>query len=391
MSKVYEAAEDSELLLKTTSSFVSKQKGKFKICEIGVGSGYVLSSLAKNFSQHEYFGSDISSEAIKRTKKEFENIEKNVQLSHSSFLEAFKTNLFDCLLFNAPYLPLEDGEDLEDLEIEARALYGGKKGYEVIEDALLASYGHFKKGAKFFLLFSSLSKKDKVDEIIAKLSLHFTCLSEESHFFETLYCYQIEANTLLKELDNLGVQDCKYFARGKHSMVYKGTYKKKKVVFKVAKEQHLDKEAYFLEKLSKEEFVPKLFFKHKEYLIQECIDGKTIKEFLKDSSKKETLILLQNFFELCGRLDSLGLNKFELTNPYKHVLIDEKKKMYFIDFERCLFSKNPKNRRQALQYFRRLRKQLKEKGIGLNEESMRKAAQELKEGTFTRTCEGFFE
>ena len=40
-----------------------------------------------------------------------------------------------------------------------------------------------------------------------------------------------------------------------------------------------------------------------------------------------------------------------MVNPYKHILIDKKENVYFIDFERSSICKNPKNITQVINYF----------------------------------------
>ena len=47
-------------------------------------------------------------------------------------------------------------------------------------------------------------------------------------------------------------------------------------------------------------------------------------------------------------LDKLKINKKELTNPYKHIIIN--KKIVMIDFERCYFTDKPKNVSQFCQF-----------------------------------------
>jgi len=50
----------------------------------------------------------------------------------------------------------------------------------------------------------------------------------------------------------------------------------------------------------------------------------------------------------CYKIDKLGIDKFEMHHPLKHILIG--KKIVMIDFERCKFSEKPKNVTQFCQF-----------------------------------------
>jgi len=69
---IYEPEEDSFMLLdcsiKETKHLT--QKKQIKICEVGVGSGYTLTNLAKTYTNPniQYFGTDINPKAIEYTK-----------------------------------------------------------------------------------------------------------------------------------------------------------------------------------------------------------------------------------------------------------------------------------------------------------------------------------
>jgi putative serine/threonine protein kinase len=144
------------------------------------------------------------------------------------------------------------------------------------------------------------------------------------------------------ELKNL-----KYFSKGKRSKVYTALYKNKKVIVKYTKRVEI--EVKWLKFLKKLKFVPQLIDYDKEKLIYYFIDGITIEEFLKKKNKK---LVLKQILKQCYELDKLKINKLELTNPYKHILIkDNKAKM--IDFERCYKTKNPKNVTQFVEYLMR--------------------------------------
>ena len=148
----------------------------------------------------------------------------------------------------------------------------------------------------------------------------------------------------MMELKNL-----KYFSKGKRSKVYTALYKNKKVIVKYTKRVEI--EVKWLKFLKKLKFVPQLIDYDKEKLIYYFIDGITIEEFLKKKNKNS---VLKQILRQCYELDKLKINKLELTNPYKHILI-KNSKARMIDFERCYKTPKPKNVTQFSEYLMRKR------------------------------------
>ena len=79
------------------------------------------------------------------------------------------------------------------------------------------------------------------------------------------------------------------------------------------------------------------------------IDNEVILKWLETSHKKEMIIVLMDILKQCRILDEMHVNKYEMTNPYKHIII-MKKKPIMIDFERCKYTRNPKNVTQFCQF-----------------------------------------
>ena len=70
MDKFYNPQEDSYLLLDESIKYLKNKKNKdLKICEVGVGSGFVISNISKEFPKNLFFGCDINKEAIKKIYK----------------------------------------------------------------------------------------------------------------------------------------------------------------------------------------------------------------------------------------------------------------------------------------------------------------------------------
>jgi len=74
-----------------------------------------------------------------------------------------------------------------------------------------------------------------------------------------------------------------------------------------------------------------------------------------------------------------GINKTELTNPYKDILITEKNNAVLIDFERCRMTEKPHNVTQFLQYIARNKEVLGKKGIIVDKEKLISLGRNYKE------------
>ena len=126
-----------------------------------------------------------------------------------------------------------------------------------------------------------------------------------------------------------------YFSEGKRGKIYIEIIKGKKVAIKKEKRNlnRINNEIKFLKILNKYDIGPKLIKYTKDCMIYEFIDGIRILDYLKKVNKKEKNRVIKNVLLQCRVLDKLKIDKYEMNNPYKHILIGNKIKM--IDFERC--------------------------------------------------------
>ncbi|MEW6063167.1 MAG: hypothetical protein AB1571_02240 [Nanoarchaeota archaeon] len=157
----------------------------------------------------------------------------------------------------------------------------------------------------------------------------------------------------LSKISQMGVRSIKYLNKGKRSVVFTGIYNGKAVAIKIEKQgiaakNRIKNEAKFLKILNKHSIGPKLITNRGNFVIYELVKGKPILEFLKKSTKNKHKKILKQLLKQCYTLDKLKINKKELHNPIKHIIID--KKPIMIDFERCYYTKNPKNVTQFCQF-----------------------------------------
>jgi len=176
---MYNPQEDSHLILKHIN-----EVAKGNVLEIGTGSGILALEAAKY--AEEVIATDIQEEVIKKLIP-FQKY--NLKFIKSDLFSSIsKTQKFDLIICNPPYLPEHRGEDnVTKIEVS-----GGKQGFEFVEKLLTQAKNHLKPEGKILLLFSSLTNKDKVDEIIKQNNYEFNLIDEQSFLFEKLYVYLIK-------------------------------------------------------------------------------------------------------------------------------------------------------------------------------------------------------
>ena len=368
---LYEPAEDSFLIQKHI-----KEYAKGSVLEIGTGSGILAETAAQGENVESVLAVDIQKGVIDHCKKIVKN-EKITFKQSDLFSNIKRTEQFDCILFNPPYLPTNPRAP--DVTLDA-----GKKGYELIERFLDAVNNYLASDGTILLLFSSFSKKHIIDEIIKKNLLEAKEIDRQHISFETLYVYTITKSPLLKELEKHKITNIHYFAKGKRGLVYKGVYKRKSVVVKIQRPDAITLstvqfEATWLKKLNLHHIGPTLFFATEDFLVMELIEGYLFEEFLQTQQKKDILSMIKKLSRQMYLFDSLGVNKYEMNHPDKHIII-RKGNPIMIDFERCRYTEYPKNITQVAQFITatRITLLLEKKGIHVDKKGMQDAARVYK-------------
>ncbi|WP_457562553.1 RIO1 family regulatory kinase/ATPase domain-containing protein [Caminibacter pacificus] len=114
---------------------------------------------------------------------------------------------------------------------------------------------------------------------------------------------------------------------------------------KWSKSYEIDKEWEILNYL-KGTFAPKPIFRGKKYLVMELIEGKPLKEFI---GKKEYYVTIKEALKGAYELDRLGVFHKQLGRYYHIIKTEDSVK--FLDFERAVFSENPRNFLQIIGYY----------------------------------------
>ena len=310
---IYEPREDSYLLQKYVEMY-----SKGSVLDMGTGSG--IQAITASKKAKEVVAVDINPEAVKQTKLalEIEKI-KNVKVLQSDLFQNVQRKKFDLICFNPPYLPKE--KKVKDI-----TLFSGKRGTETTTKFLGKAQDYLKPNGIILLVGSSLASKSNISKAINENLLESTIIDKEHRFFEDVFVMKITKSAFLKKLNMLGVDNAKVFAHGKRGVIITGNYNKKKVAIKVKKKEStafgtIENEANFLKKLNKKNIGPKLVMHEKEFLMYEFVKGIFIGEFLEKETKKNILIVLNKVFDQMFIMDKLGINKFEMHHPLKHIII----------------------------------------------------------------------
>lgn len=178
--EIYEPREDSFLLLKHVKNYENDS-----FLDMGTGSG-ILAMEASKYCKF-VLACDKNKKAVKELVKLInKNNLINIRAVYSDLFSNIKQN-FDIIMFNPPYLPSDP--NYPDISLD-----GGKQGYEIIEKFLYQAKKFLRPKGKIVLLFSSLSKKGKIDKILENSGYRYKKIDQEKIDFEDLYIYEIWKN-----------------------------------------------------------------------------------------------------------------------------------------------------------------------------------------------------
>ena len=177
---VYEPAEDTFLLAEN----LDVNDGD-TVLDMGTGCG-ILGILAAKMAKH-VVAIDINPYAVRCAKK---NALLNNARSKISFIQAdlfaasSEKTKFDTILFNAPYLPMEENEPTSWV---SRAWSGGATGREVIDRFITESVTHLKERGRVILLQSTLADIEETLLAFKKQSMSGKITAERAQpFFEKI-------------------------------------------------------------------------------------------------------------------------------------------------------------------------------------------------------------
>ena len=179
MCEVYEPREDSELLLEAALEEVRESD---VVLEVGVGSGYVLEGVREKCKLA--VGTDISPCAVKVAR------ERGLNVIRTDLVRGLR-RVFTLILFNPPYLELEEHERTGDwIDV---AIDGGRHGIEVMVRFLDMVRDVMVGNGRILMVVSSVNVPYIFDEI-RKRGFEYEIVKSRRLFFEELYVLRITSS-----------------------------------------------------------------------------------------------------------------------------------------------------------------------------------------------------
>ncbi len=172
---IYEPAEDSEILKRHIKDYSFKTS-----LDMGCGSGIITKELSKYGTATGADKNPIALEYCRKNNPEITFIETD--------LFSNITNTYDLITFNAPYLPQDEG--IDDI-----ALYGGREGYEIIEQFLNQVKPHLNKNGTILMIYTSASKPKIIEKIMDNNNFEYKQITKEHYFFEDIFLMEIKIKT----------------------------------------------------------------------------------------------------------------------------------------------------------------------------------------------------
>lgn len=349
---IYEPQEDSALLAKHV---VELAQGN--VLDMGTGSGFQARAAALSARVNQVLATDIDAKAIAYARKTHPDPKITYRIS-----DLFRnvTGRFDTIIFNPPYLPAEEG-------LKDRALVGGKRGYETICRFLTEAPHFLEKKGQILMVYSSLSRPEKIKECAEKLLFEIEDLDQMHQFFEDLFVVRITKKKIRENLEASGFKDLHYFAKGKRGWIFTATLKGSLVAVKIKNPSSfaistVEHESRMLRRLNKSGIGPLFKTSAEGYVSYAFVKGPFIEEFLEKATAKRITHILFQILDQCRIMDKMGISKEEMTRPIKHIIITKGDnptkgdklhkgdKPVMIDFERAHSTHKPHNVTQFCQF-----------------------------------------
>lgn len=173
--RVYPPSEDSVLLVRCLEIVPGE-----RVLEIGCGSGVVSLHCARAGAL--VTAGDINPVAVELTKRNAESNRLDIDVVETDVYSSI-SGKFDTIIFNLPYLPVDDDCELSD------AWSGGEGGLGPLPELLKGAADHGNDGWRVVVVVSSLMDMEMLDDLLGPYSVKV--LGELPLFFEKLRVLQI--------------------------------------------------------------------------------------------------------------------------------------------------------------------------------------------------------
>lgn len=176
---VYPPCDDSILLIQSL-----EVSPGMRVLEIGCGSGVV--SIHAALEGARVTAVDINPKAVELTRTNAKRMGAELDGVTVSDLFGNVEGRFDRVLFNLPYLPVEEGE-VDGMISKAWA--GGPDGLGPFPRLVAECPDHLEEDGKLVVVVSSLMDGEALESVLSGLRVR--CIGTESYFFEKLEVLEI--------------------------------------------------------------------------------------------------------------------------------------------------------------------------------------------------------
>jgi release factor glutamine methyltransferase len=186
--EVYEPAEDTLLIADYLAQVVKETD---TVLDMGTGCGILAIVAAKKALK--VVATDLNPHAVEcaRLNIKTSNVSSKVDVRLGDLFELIqKTEKFDLIVFNAPYLPSELDEEKTWVE---RAWAGGHSGRHVIDKFIDEAPQYLKENGRILLAQSTLAKVEKTITQFSRAGFEASVVAEKKFPFETIVIVQAKA------------------------------------------------------------------------------------------------------------------------------------------------------------------------------------------------------
>jgi release factor glutamine methyltransferase len=186
--EVYKPAEDTFLMADYLAQSVKETD---IVLDMGTGCGMLAVIAAKKALK--VVATDLNPHAVEcaRLNIKTNNVSSKVDVRLGDLFELIpKTEKFDLIVFNAPYLPSESDEKKTWV---GRAWAGGPTGRQIIDKFIDEVPQHLKENGRILLAQSTLAKVEKTITKFSRAGFEASVVAEKKFPFETIVIVQAKA------------------------------------------------------------------------------------------------------------------------------------------------------------------------------------------------------